>query len=95
MQYFAREASDFVEEIAEGHEVRLEYGQARRDRYGRTLAYVFLGDTLLNRLIISEGYGHAYVKYPFEYMDDFETAERIARTSGRGLWGETLLEVVP
>ncbi len=89
VQYFAREASDFVERMLEGREVRLEYGQTRQDRYGRTLAYVFIGDTLVNKLVIEEGYGHALVKYPFEYRAEFEAAQRTARTEHRGLWAES------
>jgi len=69
--------------------VWLEYDQQRRDRYGRTLAYVFLEDgTLLNLALIQQGYGFAYLKYPFraDYMRRFRNAEREARTGDRGLW---------
>jgi len=47
--------------------VRLEYdqGTGRNDRYGRTLAYVYLANgTLLNLEIIERGYGHAYTRFP-------------------------------
>ena len=30
--------------MVEGKRVRLEYDQTRKDRYGRTLAYVYLED---------------------------------------------------
>jgi micrococcal nuclease len=51
--------------MVEGKRVRLEFDQANtlrghKDRYRRTLAYVFLEDgTLLNAEIIKQGYGHA------------------------------------
>lgn len=50
-----------------GKRVRLEYdqGTGRNDRYGRTLAYVYLANgTLLNLEIIERGYGHAYTRFP-------------------------------
>ena len=60
-----------------------------RDRYGRLLRYVYLPDgTLLNALIVSEGYGFAYTKYPFRRMKEFRRLERTARAEGNGLWEE-------
>ena len=41
----------------------------------------------VNREIVAKGYGFAYVKYPFQFMDDFRAAERLAREKRLGLWG--------
>ena len=39
------------------------------------MRYVFLLDgKLLNAEIISQGYGSAYVKYPFDRMEEFRSA---------------------
>ncbi len=55
-----------------------------------TLAYVFLEDgTFLNAEIIKQGYGHAYTRFPFKYMDEFRRYEREARGQRRGLWGKS------
>jgi micrococcal nuclease len=71
----------------EGKKVRSEYDWQRRDRYGRLPAYVYLPNgTFLNAELIRQGYGHAYTKYPFKYMDEFKQLEREARESGKGLW---------
>jgi micrococcal nuclease len=90
VQRFAQEAWDFTNSLVSGREVRLEYedGQPRRDRYGRTLAYIHrVEDSLfVNREIIAQGYGFAYTRYPFKHMEDFRTAEREAREEKRGLW---------
>lgn len=87
VQYFGRQASAFTERLVEGKLVRLEYEQRRRDRYGRTLAYLRLEDgTFVNLEIIRMGYGFAYTKFPFRYMDEFRAAERAARTNNAGLW---------
>jgi micrococcal nuclease len=89
VQYFARQASAFTRGLAEGRTVRLEYERERRDRYGRTLAYVYLEDgTFLNLEIVRRGYGFAYTRHPFRYLDEFRAAERAARAAGAGLWAE-------
>ncbi len=40
-----------------------------------------------NAEIIKQGYGFAYTRFPFKYMDDFRRHQREAREQGRGLWG--------
>ena len=92
VEYFGKEASEFTRRAAEGRRVRLEYdqGTGRQDRYGRTLAYVYLEDgRLLNLKIIEGGYGHAYTRFPFAKMEEFRRAEQTARERESGLWGET------
>jgi micrococcal nuclease len=88
VEYFGKEAAAFTRRLAEGRRVRLDYDQQLRDRYRRTLAYVYLDDgTFLNAEIIRQGYGHALTRYPFRYADDFRAYEREARANRRGLWG--------
>lgn len=87
VEYFGKEASAFTKRVVEGKRVRLEYDWERIDKYGRTLAYVYLEDgTFVNLEIVRQGYGHAYTKYPFKYMEEFRQAERQARENNRGLW---------
>ena len=87
VERFGKEASDFTKRMAEGKKVRLEYDQDRRDRFGRTLAYVYLEDgTFLNAEIVKQGYGHAYTQFPFKYLKEFRGYEREAREAQRGLW---------
>jgi micrococcal nuclease len=94
VEYFGKEASAFTRRMVEGKRVRLEFDQANvarghKDRYGRTLAYVFLEDgTLLNAEILKQGYGHAYTQFPFSRMEEFRQLEREAREQGRGLWAQ-------
>jgi len=89
VEHFGREASAFTKRMAAGRRVRLEFDQERQDRYGRTLAYVYLEDgTLLNAELIRQGYGHAYTRFPFRYLEEFRALEREAREQRRGLWAE-------
>ena len=92
VEYFAKEATAFTTRMVRGKPVRLagEAGQPNRDRYNRLLRYVFLEDgSCLNAEIVRQGYGHAYVKFPFARMEEFRGYEREAREAGRGLWGAT------
>lgn len=91
VEYFGREASDFLKRTLTDQSVFLEYDWQRVDKYGRLLAYVYLLDgTFVNAEIIRQGYGHAYTKYPFrqDYMDQFRQLEVEARESHRGLWSD-------
>ena len=88
VECFGKEASAFAKRLLHEQRVRLEYDQERTDRYGRTLAYVHLPNgTFANAEIVRQGYGHAYTRFPFRYLDDFRQYEREARQGGRGLWG--------
>lgn len=87
VQYFGKEASAFTKRVATGKGATLEYDHQLRDKYGRLLAYVHLSDgTDLNAEIVRQGYGFAYVKYPFKRMEEFRALERDAREHSRGLW---------
>jgi micrococcal nuclease len=90
VERFGREASAFLKALIGGKPVRIAYepGPSHTDKYGRTLAYLYLepGSRCVNREIIARGYGHAYTRYPFALMDDFRAAERDARENNLGLW---------
>ena len=90
VERFGKEASEFTRRLCEGRRVRLVFAPAQtQDRYGRTLAYVYLEDgTFLNAEIIRQGYGFAYTRFPFAYLEEFRALEREARDARRGLWSE-------
>ncbi len=57
VEYIGKEAYLFTQRMVEGKEVRIEYDQTRRDRYGSLLSYVYLMDgTFLNAEIMKQGY---------------------------------------
>ena len=64
-----------------------------KDRYSRTLAYVFLQDgTHLNAEIIRQGYGFAVSSTPpLQYQNEFRRLEQEeAREQRRGLWANAV-----
>lgn len=89
VEYFGREAYLFTKQMVDGKEARLEFEKKKKDRYGRLLAYVYLSDGIfLNAEIIKEGYGFAYTRFPFKYMEEFRRFEREARENRKGMWKE-------
>jgi len=86
---FGEEATAFLKRLAEGKLVRLEYDGDRKDRYNRTLAYVFLEDgTLVNEAVIRGGWAETYRSFTFRRKPDFQAAERDARAARRGMWAK-------
>ena len=116
-----KKSTQFTKRLIDGKRVRLEYGWERKDKYGRTLAYVYLpvicpeeiagyssfklvhgfdglhfqphdAEIFINKVIIQEGYGHAYTRFPFKYMEEFRGYEKNAREQQVGLWADNSLE---
>ncbi len=89
VQHYGTEAYEFMKRLVEGKKVRLAYDLKEKDKYGRTLAYVYLEDgTFLNAEVVKQGYGFVYRYFPFKYFDEFKQYEREARENEIGLWSD-------
>lgn len=91
IQKMGRESYQFTKQMCEKKFVFLEFDQQKYDKYGRILAYVHLLDgTMLNQEIIEQGYGLAYLYFPFnqEYRENFVRSQKEAKKSNRGLWNK-------
>lgn len=77
-----------LEKLLGGDKVVLQFDpyQGLRDQHGRLLAYVYAGERLVNREIISRGYARAYRKFKHERREEFIRLEKEARAGKRGLW---------
>ena len=97
IQALGRLASQFTRRHLLGRSVSLELDVEEHDRYGRLLAYVWLGERkLFNAEIVRAGYATAYTVPPnVRYAEWFRALEREARTERRGLWGRGLEEATP
>lgn len=86
---FADLAMERNEELVDDEIVTLEFDVDERDRFGRTLAYVYLGDgTFINLELIEEGYARFYLdKQNTGYQDDFIRGALEAQSDFRGIWG--------
>ena len=90
VEFYGKEASAYVKDLLIGKKIRLEFDVVRVDRYGRTLAYVFLKDgTFLNAELVKNGYAQIMTIPPnVKYSEKFLKLEREARDNNRGLWNE-------
>lgn len=96
VECFGPEASAHMKDALEGQRVTLEFddSQDRVDRYGRTLAFVWLttpsgGMDLVNLDLVAQGFAYQrqYGPNPVSWQPQLESAQRAARSSGIGLWG--------
>jgi micrococcal nuclease len=87
VECFGRRAAEFNRRLVEGRTVRLVFDQERRDRYDRLLAYVYLGDELVNAALLRRGYARTLTIAPNDrFAPLFARLEQQAGTAGRGLW---------
>lgn len=87
VECFGKAASSYTNERLLGRTIRLEFDVERRDHYGRTLAYVWVGDHLFNEEVLRDGFAQVSTYPPnVKYVDRFLDAQRKARDASRGLW---------
>ena len=80
-------ASEFTKKHLGSQRIEMELDIGALDRYGRTLAYVWLRDELYNVVIVREGYAALMTIPPnVKYAELFAGCYRIAREHRRGLW---------
>jgi len=82
-----REATEVNRRLVEGKTVSLELDVQERDRYGRLLAYVYVGDTMVGAELVRLGYAQVMTIPPnVRHQELFGKLERQARETERGLW---------
>lgn len=85
-----REAAEVNRQLVAGKRVRLELDVRSRDRYGRLLAYVWVGDVMVNAELVRLGYAQVMTVPPnVRHQELFLKLQRQARDAGRGLWRST------
>jgi micrococcal nuclease len=89
VECFGRRAAAFNERLVGQREVTLRFDRELRDRYGRLLAYVYVGPRLVNAELVRRGYARTLTIAPNDSRAGlFARLEREAGRAGRGLWGE-------
>lgn len=86
------EAAQFSRDFTSGGAVRLVFDKERTDKYGRTLAYVYVGDQMLNEELLRAGLGRSETQYHFSaaMKRRFLAAETEAQAARRGIWSQGL-----
>ncbi|MCX5751240.1 MAG: thermonuclease family protein [Candidatus Saganbacteria bacterium] len=89
VQYFGKEAYEANKKLVAGKKVRLEFDVQKRDKYGRLLAYVYVGDIFVNAWLVENGFAQVMTIPPnVKYQELFLKLQKQARENNRGLWGK-------
>ena len=86
-------ATKYTQDHVLGRTVSIEYDVQARDRYGRTLAYLWLlpQGILFNAELLRAGYAEVLTIPPnVKHVEHFLALAREAREGHRGLWGDGL-----
>jgi micrococcal nuclease len=82
-----REATAVNQQLVAGKQVRLELDVQERDRYRRMLAYVWIGEVMINAELVRLGYAQVMTIPPnVRHQALFVKLQRDARDARRGLW---------
>ncbi len=85
---FGEESKRYLAFLLRGKEVTIKPGWETCDRYGRTLAYVYADNVLVNGRMIRDGWARAYRRFDHEYRDLFIVYEKEAKARGIGIWND-------
>ena len=83
-QAFGAVAKGHLAELVAGKAVRVEW--EKRDKYGRVLGVVFVGETNANLQMVKDGYAWHYRR--FDDTPEYAQAEKVARDKRLGLWAD-------
>jgi micrococcal nuclease len=88
VECFGSQASAANRRLVGGETVALAFDAERRDRYGRLLAYVYVGDTFVNAELVRDGFARTLTISPnTDFATLFDRLVQRAGATGRGLWG--------
>jgi len=95
-QPYAMEAKRRLTQLILGKSVRLRLDREKRDKYGRTLAQIYLRDgRWVNNILVQEGLAQVYTFAPNIYWADaLLRTEQTARRDMRGLWKSSRFRIL-
>lgn len=87
VQPFGPEASEFTTKLLKEKTVKLEFDVSERDQYGRILAYAYLGDRMINEMLLEKGLARVAVYQPdVKYVEQFRAIQKKAQAAKLGIW---------
>jgi len=75
--------------LTNANEIKIEYEKNSEevDKYGRTLAWIFVDDVLLQENLVKLGYSKvAYLYDTYTYSEEIKKAEQYAKDNELGMW---------
>lgn len=87
VQCYGHEASSYNRSLVQGKTVRLVPDREPEDKYGRSLAFVYVGNTLVQAELLKNGYARTIEIEPnTSKAEYFAGLERVAIRTNKGLW---------
>ena len=81
---FNQETTEFVKQLIENKSIKIE--SHGTDKYGRTLAYIFIDGKNINKEILKEGLATLYYYEKDKYYHELKQVEEFARLNQKGIW---------
>ncbi|MFH1445187.1 MAG: lamin tail domain-containing protein [Nanoarchaeota archaeon] len=86
-QILWQEATDRLTELIDGKNVTLETDETDKDKYERSLRYVWLNNQNIDVLMVREGYAEVLIIEPdHKYESELRDAQNYAQASNLGIW---------
>ena len=83
-QPFHDEAMNYLKALVEGKQVELE--SQGKDKYQRTLGYIYLNNELINEKLLEKGLANLYYYGTDENYNEMKNAEQQAQEQEIGIW---------
>ena len=91
-QAFGTQARRYLASLVGGHNVRIV--SSGKDRYGRILGTVFIGEKNINLMVVDAGYAWHYVQFAQNKLE-YAAAEARAKKARLGLWADMVPPIPP
>ena len=83
---YGQAAIDTINRLMANQPVRVLLHSTPKDRYGRYIANLYVGDQDVGLRLVKDGLALVYVVYPFPAMSLYLQEQESARAGRRGLW---------
>ena len=83
---YGQTAMDALRRSLEGKPIRVLPHSTPKDKYGRSIATLFVDERDVGLELVKEGLALAYTVYPFPTMQMYLKEQELARSDRRGLW---------
>ena len=91
-QAFGTQGRRYLASLVGGRNVRIV--SSGKDRYGRLLGTVFIGEKNINLMVVDAGYAWHYVQFA-QNKQEYAAAEARAKKARLGLWADTAPPIPP
>jgi osmotically-inducible protein OsmY len=84
-------SQELLARLVQGKTVTLETDAERRDQYKHLLAYVYVGDLLVNVELVRQGHAVMHTRRQnLRHVDKYRLAQNEAQAAGRGVWQQPI-----